>query len=185
MASLLPLLVLALRAHAYSSRHVTFAHDNVEQRTVLPVAQHVLTLSQTVPRPTSKAQALRHLTHHPHARNSTIVTVSGSDQDEEYLTNITFGTQTFPVIVGQFGFFNDWYQRADARVDTGSSDTWLVAKGFQCISSSGDDEPESECDFGSSGYNPNASSTFVAYRKWFHAVRVLKEDTDLYSSSWS
>ncbi|VDC00346.1 unnamed protein product [Peniophora sp. CBMAI 1063] len=146
MASLLPLLLLALRAQAYTSRHVAFGRDDVEQRAVFPTAKHVVSLSQTVPRPASKAKALRHLTRRPEAANSTIVTVSGSDQDEEYLTNITFGTQTFPVII-----------------DTGSSDTWLVSKGFQCISSDGDDEPESECDFGSSGYDANASSTFVAY----------------------
>ena len=95
------MLVLALQARAYTSRHVTFKQDGVEQHDSLPAAQHVLSLSRTVPRPASKAKALRHLTNRPGGSNSTIVSVSGSDQDEEYLTNITFGTQTFPVIVGR------------------------------------------------------------------------------------
>jgi hypothetical protein len=51
---------------------------------------------------------------------------------EEYATPITIGTQTFEVIV-----------------DTGSSDTWVVETGFECIDfSTGKKTTESECDFG-------------------------------------
>jgi len=51
---------------------------------------------------------------------------------EEFATNITFGTETFESIV-----------------DTGSSDTWLVESGFQCVDlDSGADETEAYCDFG-------------------------------------
>jgi hypothetical protein len=49
-----------------------------------------------------------------------------------YATSITIGTQTFEVIV-----------------DTGSSDTWVVETGFECINfDTGKKTTESECDFG-------------------------------------
>ncbi|KAJ5621692.1 hypothetical protein N7528_006475 [Penicillium herquei] len=53
-------------------------------------------------------------------------------EGEEYATEITFGTQTFDVIV-----------------DTGSSDTWVVKEGFECVDlDTGDETSESDCDFG-------------------------------------
>ncbi|KAJ5733857.1 hypothetical protein N7493_002643 [Penicillium malachiteum] len=53
-------------------------------------------------------------------------------EGEEYATEITFGTQTFDVIV-----------------DTGSSDTWVVKEGFECIDlDTGKETSESDCDFG-------------------------------------
>ena len=53
-------------------------------------------------------------------------------EGEEYATSITFGTQSFDVIV-----------------DTGSSDTWVVKEGFECINlSTGKKTNESECEFG-------------------------------------
>ncbi|MCJ1401797.1 hypothetical protein MMC11_005014 [Xylographa trunciseda] len=64
------------------------------------------------------------------------------EDGQVFLTNVTFGTQTF-----------------EAVIDTGSSDTWLVEKGFQCFNvTNGDSVPEAECAFGSDGYSP--SSTF-------------------------
>ena len=66
-------------------------------------------------------------------------TTSGSGQlislfeGEEYATSITFGTQSFDVIV-----------------DTGSSDTWVVQNGFECIDlDTGREASESSCAFGS------------------------------------
>ncbi|KAJ5573962.1 uncharacterized protein N7459_008389 [Penicillium hispanicum] len=54
-------------------------------------------------------------------------------EGEEYATSITFGTQTFDVIV-----------------DTGSSDTWVVKEDFKCIDlDTGKKTTESDCDFGS------------------------------------
>ena len=51
---------------------------------------------------------------------------------EEYATPITIGTQTFEVIV-----------------DTGSSDTWVVESGFECIDlSTGAKTTASVCEFG-------------------------------------
>ncbi|KAJ5730706.1 uncharacterized protein N7483_005214 [Penicillium malachiteum] len=53
-------------------------------------------------------------------------------EGEEYATSITFGTQTFDVIV-----------------DTGSSDTWVVKEDFECIDlDTGDKTSESDCEFG-------------------------------------
>ncbi|KAJ5088737.1 acid protease [Penicillium angulare] len=57
-------------------------------------------------------------------------------EGEEYATSITFGSQTFDVIV-----------------DTGSSDTWVVETGFECLDlETGNKTTESECAFGSSTY---------------------------------
>jgi hypothetical protein len=51
---------------------------------------------------------------------------------EEFATSITIGTQKFEVII-----------------DTGSSDTWVVEEGFECVDIATDaEEPESECAFG-------------------------------------
>ncbi|KAL8921815.1 MAG: hypothetical protein Q9208_005572 [Pyrenodesmia sp. 3 TL-2023] len=53
-------------------------------------------------------------------------------KDNSYLTNITFGTETFQVVV-----------------DTGSADTWLVDAGFDCVSATGlTSLPRSSCAFG-------------------------------------
>jgi hypothetical protein len=43
-----------------------------------------------------------------------------------------------------------------------SSDTWIVQKGFQCLTVDGAPQPESECAFGTSGFVPSRSPTFVA-----------------------
>ncbi|KAJ5630926.1 acid protease [Penicillium longicatenatum] len=65
-------------------------------------------------------------------------TTSGSGElislfeGEEFATSITFGTQSFDVIV-----------------DTGSSDTWVVKSGFECIDlDTGKKTSQSTCDFG-------------------------------------
>lgn len=61
---------------------------------------------------------------------------------EEFATPITIGTQTFEVIV-----------------DTGSSDTWVVEAGFECIDfETGKSTTESECAFGPTY---STDSTFV------------------------
>jgi hypothetical protein len=63
---------------------------------------------------------------------------------EEFATNITFGTETFESIV-----------------DTGSSDTWVVESGFQCVDlETGDPETEAYCDFGPT-YNVTDSFTQI------------------------
>jgi hypothetical protein len=43
-----------------------------------------------------------------------------------------------------------------------SSDTWIIQKGFRCLDIDGTPLPESECAFGTSGFVPSRSPTFVA-----------------------
>ncbi|KAJ6616971.1 acid protease [Mycena sp. CBHHK59/15] len=81
-----------------------------------------------------------------HASNNNTAILAGSDLDEEYLTNITVGGQTFTAIV-----------------DTGSSDTWLVKKGFKCFNLTGFPESTETCGFGSDGFDTAASKTFKKY----------------------
>lgn len=49
----------------------------------------------------------------------------------EYLVEITFGNEN-----------------VQAVLDTGSSDTWLIQKGFTCTDASGTKQPTSTCNFG-------------------------------------
>ncbi|KAJ7663837.1 acid protease [Mycena polygramma] len=80
------------------------------------------------------------------AAPNNITTLVGSDHDLEYLTDITVGGQNFKVIV-----------------DTGSSDTWLVKKGFSCLNLTGAPESAATCAFGSDGFDPAASSAFQPF----------------------
>ncbi|KAI0475154.1 acid protease [Xylariaceae sp. FL0804] len=57
---------------------------------------------------------------------------------EEYTTTIQWAGESYAVIV-----------------DTGSSDTWLVQAGFQCVDCYGDAQPEADCYFG-----PTFNGTF-------------------------
>ncbi|KAJ7619810.1 acid protease [Mycena polygramma] len=75
-----------------------------------------------------------------------IAPLTGANYCFEYLVNITVGGQTFPVIV-----------------DTGSSDTWLVQKGFACYNLTGHPEPATTCAFGSLGFDAGLSKSFQAY----------------------
>jgi len=72
--------------------------------------------------------------------------LAGSDFDEEYLTNVTFGNQEFELIV-----------------DTGSSDTWAPTVGFSCFDLNDDPVPQSTCAFGTPGFDTAASPDFVAF----------------------
>ncbi|MCJ1413179.1 hypothetical protein MMC19_007283 [Ptychographa xylographoides] len=64
------------------------------------------------------------------------------EDGQVFITEIAFGTENFKSVI-----------------DTGSSDTWLAEKGFQCFNvSTGADVPEADCYFGST-YKP--SSTFT------------------------
>lgn len=63
---------------------------------------------------------------------------------QEFATNITFGNQTFVSLV-----------------DTGSSDTWVVEKGFQCVNITTQAPlPEEGCYFGPT-YHPGPSFTQI------------------------
>jgi hypothetical protein len=75
------------------------------------------------------AAALLGLAKHPSSKHTT--TLTSLEFGQGFAAEITFGTETF------LGF-----------VDTGSADTWLVEKGFQCLSLSSAPVPEESCNFG-------------------------------------
>ncbi|KAJ7796816.1 acid protease [Mycena olivaceomarginata] len=66
--------------------------------------------------------------------------------ETEYLVNVTIGGQDFTVIV-----------------DTGSVDTWVVQRGFNCVDANGTSVPQSVCAFGTDGFDTNASTTFESF----------------------
>ncbi|KAJ7808610.1 acid protease [Mycena olivaceomarginata] len=66
--------------------------------------------------------------------------------ETECLVNVTIGSQDFTVIV-----------------DTGSVDTWVVQRGFNCVDANGTSVPQSVCAFGTDGFDTNASTTFESF----------------------
>lgn len=68
---------------------------------------------------------------------------------EEFAVSMTFGTQTFDVIL-----------------DTGSSDTWVVEKGFECLSESNDQKiSQASCGFGKA-YTIDSTFSKIANEKF-------------------
>ncbi|KAJ7831026.1 acid protease [Mycena olivaceomarginata] len=61
--------------------------------------------------------------------------------ETECLVNVTIGSQDFTVIV-----------------DTGSVDTWVVQRGFNCVDANGTSVPQSVCAFGTDGFDTNAAN---------------------------
>ncbi|KAJ4500466.1 aspartic peptidase domain-containing protein [Lentinula lateritia] len=113
----------------------------------LPAADYAVPITASVPRTKAKRflmQALRESQAAQAGSNFTTI-IGGSDFDEEYLTNVTFGEQDFLLIV-----------------DTGSSDTWAPEIGFACFDLDNNPVPQTQCAFGTSGFDVNGSSTFVA-----------------------
>ena len=105
---------------------------------------HILKLSRKTRVNTGSASYLKSI-----RQNSPVEGVYGfaplnSELDgQEFITSIDFGGETFQVVV-----------------DTGSSDTWLVETGFQCVDQySNATEPEDYCMFGSTY---DVSETFRA-----------------------
>lgn len=96
----LSLLVAALAIASTNAYEVTrFAPStgSVEPE-VLPQAQFSVALAAKTPRSTYKNNMREAVLKKGKASNYTGV-LAGSDDDEEYLTNITIGGQTFQVIV--------------------------------------------------------------------------------------
>lgn len=81
-----------------TARHVTFPRRSLEARnTELPNAEFVASFTGKVSKKQAKKDILRSLTSAA-GINSTSV-VDGSDFDEEYITELTVGGQTFYAIV--------------------------------------------------------------------------------------
>lgn len=84
----------------------------------------------------SRSAASRHpkngSKHRAHSRRSgDVVSLSDIEVEEEWAVTINFGGEDVLVIL-----------------DTGSSDTWLAQKGFQCVTINGTDTAEANCYFG-------------------------------------
>ncbi|KAF8322526.1 acid protease [Clavulina sp. PMI_390] len=138
---------LASVAHAtLTVQHVKIHGSSkaVEATETLPQAEYSLPISGKTSRTPARAgirDAIRRS-----MTGGDVAPLAGSDFDEEYLVNVTVGGQPFSLIV-----------------DTGSSDTWVAETGFKCYNLTGYPEPQSECAFGTSGYNPKQSKTYTAY----------------------
>ncbi|KAJ7873118.1 acid protease [Mycena olivaceomarginata] len=117
----------------------------------LPAAPYSVVFSKKVPRRKEKINALSALCGHRHGGSGhgakpvshTTVPLAGSNFDSDYLVNITIGGQNFSLIL-----------------DSGSADTWVPQQGFQCFNLTGSPVPPATCNFGTTGFNVNASKTF-------------------------
>ncbi|KAI4151574.1 MAG: hypothetical protein L6R39_002002 [Caloplaca ligustica] len=102
---------------------------------------HVIQLSRETSVTSARSRHSKSLQKADHGNKTVGLAPLIAYQDIVYFTEITFGTQTFKAVV-----------------DTGSSDTWLVQSGFQCLDVRDKvTVPEAECAFGPT-YAP--SSTF-------------------------
>ncbi|KAL8716451.1 MAG: hypothetical protein Q9220_000358 [cf. Caloplaca sp. 1 TL-2023] len=115
------------------------AHDSVSRFVVSP---HVIAMTRRAASTSHRSRVAKFLQVEGEGDGPQAgIAVLTPYKDIQYYTNITFGPQTF-----------------EAIVDTGSSDTWLVQTGFQCVDvQSLITYPEAECAFGPT-YTP--SSTF-------------------------
>ncbi|KAJ7352704.1 acid protease [Mycena albidolilacea] len=115
----------------------------------LPAAPYSVAFSKKVPRRKEKINALSALCKHGGSGHGvepvsqTTVPLAGSNFDSDYLVNITIGGQNFSLIL-----------------DSGSADTWVPQQGFQCFNLTGSPVPPATCNFGTTGFNVNASKTF-------------------------
>ncbi|KAJ7092312.1 aspartic peptidase domain-containing protein [Mycena belliarum] len=136
----------AVHAEYHIVRHASLAPRS-RDAAVLPAAEFTVPFSGKAPRRKSKKSALAALRgkSRAHGASDTVV-VDGSAFDEEYLTNATIGGQHFSLIV-----------------DTGSSDTWVAQKGFNCFDIEGNPVSQDTCAFGTTGFNTAASKTFQPF----------------------
>ncbi|KAJ7741739.1 aspartic peptidase domain-containing protein [Mycena olivaceomarginata] len=123
-------------------------HPALSGRSVLPAASYSVAFSKKVPRRKAKADALSALRGGVVSRHAhTAVPLAGSNLDTDYLVNITIGGQNFSVII-----------------DSGSADTWVPQAGFSCFNLTGSPVPQTTCNFGTNGFDTNASKTFEPYQ---------------------
>ncbi|KAF7315938.1 Acid protease [Mycena indigotica] len=151
----LSLLTSGVPAHELVVRHSAASPRALDGRaaTVIPPADFSVAITGKTPRRRAKKVALERLRGKPTFKStrpgrggSSTVPVDGSDFDDEYLTNVTVGGQHFSLII-----------------DTGSSDTWVAQKNFNCFDLTGAPLPEDQCFFGTAGFDPKASKTFKPF----------------------
>ncbi|KAJ7469827.1 acid protease [Mycena galericulata] len=136
------------RVHTVT-RHITAHSRNSDlDGRLLPPALFEAPLIARVPRRASRVHALNALRSlsSDNSGGEYTTPLMGADYDFEYLVPITIGGQNFSVIV-----------------DTGSSDTWLPKTGFACFNLTGHPESASTCAFGSPGFDPARSKSFVPF----------------------
>ncbi|KAL8925478.1 MAG: hypothetical protein Q9172_002195 [Xanthocarpia lactea] len=95
---------------------------------------HVLSLNRKLNLPSQRSRYLEAVQEGAPVNTTFGTSVLNGLGQILYTTNITFGSQTF-----------------EAIVDTGSSDTWAVQRGFQCVTGRPPSEitvPEAQCGFG-------------------------------------
>lgn len=160
LAALLALSVIATSSRAFKLIVTPVSLPIKSTDTTLPQAEFAVNLTAKVPKSAHKKALLRGL--RGVASKTPTATLAGSDQDEEYLTDIIVGGQKFKVIVdtGSWVFSVSDMVRAEHGC---RSDTWFAAQNFSCFDLSDQPQPTSSCAFGSSGFNPSASKTYVAY----------------------
>ncbi|KAJ7780462.1 acid protease [Mycena olivaceomarginata] len=149
LSSLALTLLCAVPGHLASPAPQPEAHHPaLSSRSVLPAASYSVALSKKVPRRKAKVDALAALRGGVVSRNAyTTVPLAGSNMDTDYLVNVTIGGQNFSLVI-----------------DSGSSDTWVPQAGFSCFNLTGSPVPQTTCNFGSTGFNPNSSKTFELYQ---------------------
>ncbi|KAJ7040977.1 aspartic peptidase domain-containing protein [Mycena alexandri] len=138
--SILSVLSLLGAANAAGLEHPR----TVIPRAPLPPAEFSVPITGKVPRRKSKSNALARRGHFGGGSGGYSSIVDGTLGDNEFVTNATIGGQHFSLII-----------------DTGSSDTWAIQKGFQCLAVDGTPVPQSTCGFGSfiGGYGNGWSVT--------------------------
>lgn len=122
---------------AIGKRSVVSSPSPFQAASSLTPSSHVLSLTSQKSAKGYNARSAAHLLHHRSSPGNVPISTHSTGllsliEGEKFATNITFGTQTFEVIV-----------------DTGSSDTWLAESGFQCVNiTNAAPLSEADCYFG-------------------------------------
>ncbi|EIN11159.1 acid protease [Punctularia strigosozonata HHB-11173 SS5] len=133
-------IVSAVRAFNHPRRVVSLP-SRTPSYEVLPTASFSASLSRAVTNSSRALEALRASSLDSYNLTSVLTSADGGFR---YYADIDVGGQDFKVLV-----------------DTGSSDTWLIQKGFSCFDIDFNPETEDECGFGTAGFDPSQSPTFV------------------------
>ncbi|KAJ7249768.1 aspartic peptidase domain-containing protein [Mycena haematopus] len=123
-----------------TTRHIS-QYSSTPETPPLPPASFSAPIVSRTSRRASKAHALHFL--RASGGNPDSVDLIGAKYNFEYLVDSRIGAQNFWLLV-----------------DTGSSDTWVVGKGFTCVNLTGQPEPVSTCAFGTDGFDSHSSKTF-------------------------
>ncbi|KAF7343130.1 Acid protease [Mycena venus] len=118
------------------------------QAKLLPPAEFSVPFTGKTPRRKAKNDAFAAVRRWSPATctDTAIVDAANFNFKNDYLTDVTIGGQNFSLLI-----------------DTGSSDTYVVQKGFNCSDAQGDPLPQASCQFGTAGFDTEASKTFKPF----------------------